>query len=37
LEYAIGVDIGTQSIKALLVSVEGHIVAQHAASYQGVR
>ena len=34
MEYVIGVDIGTQSTKALLVDRHGAIVAQHASSYQ---
>ncbi|TDV13932.1 FGGY-family carbohydrate kinase [Paraburkholderia caballeronis] len=34
MEYVIGVDIGTQSTKALLVDRNGAIVAQHASSYQ---
>jgi xylulokinase len=34
MDYVIGVDIGTQSTKALLVDSGGHIVAQHAAHYQ---
>ena len=34
MDYVIGVDIGTQSTKALLVDAAGGIVAQHAASYQ---
>ncbi len=34
LDYVIGVDIGTQSTKALLVDRCGGIVAQHAKSYQ---
>ena len=34
MEYVIGVDIGTQSTKALLVDRHGTIVAQHASSYQ---
>jgi len=34
MEYVIGVDIGTQSTKALLVDRQGAIVAQHASSYQ---
>lgn len=32
--YVIGVDIGTQSTKAVLVGTDGRIVAQHAQSYQ---
>jgi xylulokinase len=32
--YVIGVDIGTQSTKALLCDVHGRIVAQHAKSYR---
>jgi sugar (pentulose or hexulose) kinase len=31
--YVIGVDIGTQSTKALLVDLEGKIVAQHSSAY----
>jgi xylulokinase len=34
MEYVIGVDIGTQSTKALLVDSQGAIIAQHAAGYQ---
>jgi len=34
MNYVIGVDIGTQSTKALLVDQHGTIVAQHASSYQ---
>ncbi|WP_206951795.1 FGGY-family carbohydrate kinase [Trinickia acidisoli] len=34
MEYVIGVDIGTQSTKALLVDRNGAIVAGHSASYQ---
>ncbi|MGS0740231.1 FGGY-family carbohydrate kinase [Glaciimonas sp. GG7] len=34
MDYVIGVDIGTQSTKALLVDTSGVIVAQHASSYQ---
>lgn len=34
MDYVIGVDIGTQSTKALLVTSGGAIVAQHAHSYQ---
>ncbi|MDR6420040.1 xylulokinase [Paraburkholderia phenoliruptrix] len=34
MEYVIGVDIGTQSTKALLVDRHGAIVAQQASSYQ---
>ncbi len=34
MEYVIGVDIGTQSTKALLVDARGRIVAQHAKGYQ---
>jgi xylulokinase len=34
MNYVIGVDIGTQSTKALLVDQHGAIVAQHASSYQ---
>ncbi|RKT24906.1 xylulokinase [Paraburkholderia sp. RAU2J] len=33
MNYVIGVDIGTQSTKALLVDQHGAIVAQHASSY----
>ena len=32
--HVIGVDIGTQSTKAVLVSSEARIVAQHSESYQ---
>ncbi|MGK5078050.1 FGGY-family carbohydrate kinase [Janthinobacterium sp. HLX7-2] len=34
MDYVIGVDIGTQSTKALLVDCKGAIVAQHAHGYQ---
>jgi len=34
MNYVIGVDIGTQSTKALLISTEGTIVAQASAAYQ---
>jgi xylulokinase len=34
MNYVIGVDIGTQSTKALLVDQHGAIVAQHASSYR---
>jgi ribulokinase len=34
MDYLIGIDIGTQSTKALLVTREGTIVAQHAQRYQ---
>ncbi|HEY3598095.1 MAG TPA: FGGY family carbohydrate kinase, partial [Paraburkholderia sp.] len=34
MNYVIGVDIGTQSTKALVVDQHGAIVAQHASSYQ---
>ena len=34
MDYVIGVDIGTQSTKALLVTSGGAIVAQHAHGYQ---
>ena len=34
MKYVIGVDIGTQSSKALLVDTSGKIVAQHSRSYQ---
>lgn len=34
MEHVIGVDIGTQSTKALLVSKDGRIVAQASHSYQ---
>lgn len=33
-DYIIGVDIGTQSTKALLVDSSGKIIAQHAQGYQ---
>lgn len=33
MDYVIGVDIGTQSTKALLCNVLGNIVAQHAIAY----
>ena len=32
--YVIGVDIGTQSTKALLCDAAGRIVAQHAKGYR---
>lgn len=34
MKYVIGVDIGTQSSKALLVDAGGRIIAQHSCSYQ---
>lgn len=34
MKYVIGVDIGTQSTKALLMSTEGTILAQASAAYQ---
>ena len=34
MDYVIGVDIGTQSTKALLVDAEGRIVAQHSHGYK---
>jgi ribulokinase len=34
MDYVIGVDIGTQSTKALLCDAHGRIVAQHASAYQ---
>lgn len=34
MKYVIGVDIGTQSSKALLVDANGQIVAQHSRGYQ---
>lgn len=34
MEYVIGVDIGTQSTKALLVDGQGRIVAQHSQGYR---
>ncbi len=34
MEYVIGVDIGTQSTKALLVDAQGGIVAQHSHGYK---
>ena len=34
MDHVIGVDIGTQSTKALLCAADGRIVAQHARSYQ---
>ena len=34
MEYVIGVDIGTQSTKALLVDRHGTIVARRSAGYQ---
>lgn len=34
MDHVIGVDIGTQSTKALLVDADGHIVAQHSQGYQ---
>ena len=33
-EYVVGVDIGTQSTKALLCDARGRIVAQHNKGYQ---
>jgi ribulokinase len=33
MDYVIGIDIGTQSTKALLCDARGNIVAQHASSY----
>lgn len=33
MHYVIGADIGTQSTKALLIGVDGRLVAQHATSY----
>jgi ribulokinase len=33
MDYVIGVDIGTQSTKALLVDTNGAIVAQHSSAY----
>lgn len=34
MEYVIGVDIGTQSTKALLVDAQGKILAQHSHGYK---
>ncbi|MBS0448327.1 MAG: FGGY-family carbohydrate kinase [Proteobacteria bacterium] len=34
MKHVIGVDIGTQSTKAVLVQADGRIVGQHAQSYQ---
>jgi xylulokinase len=34
MDYVIGVDIGTQSTKALLCDARGRIVAQHASGYR---
>jgi sugar (pentulose or hexulose) kinase len=34
MDYVIGVDIGTQSTKAMLVDTQGTIVARHAQAYQ---
>jgi ribulokinase len=34
MDYFIGIDIGTQSTKAVLVTSNGAIVAQHASSYR---
>ncbi|HVW48949.1 MAG TPA: FGGY-family carbohydrate kinase [Trinickia sp.] len=34
MEYVVGVDIGTQSTKALLVDRDGAILARHSAGYQ---
>ena len=34
MDYVIGVDIGTQSTKALLCDTRGRIVAQHAVAYR---
>jgi xylulokinase len=33
MNYVIGIDIGTQSTKALLADTTGAIVAQHASAY----
>jgi len=34
MDYFIGIDIGTQSTKAVLAAADGAIVAQHASSYR---
>ena len=34
MDYFIGIDIGTQSTKAVLVDARGAIVAQHAHGYR---
>ncbi|MDN5509566.1 MAG: hypothetical protein L0G50_09695, partial [Pseudomonas sp.] len=34
MDYVIGVDIGTQSTKALLVDAQGTIIAQHSQGYR---
>ena len=34
MQYVIGVDIGTQSTKALLVDGDGTIIAKHSVGYQ---
>ena len=34
MDYVIGVDIGTQSTKALLVGADGKIVASESQAYQ---
>lgn len=34
MDYVIGVDIGTQSTKALLCDAQGRILAQHSTAYQ---
>lgn len=34
MNYVVGVDIGTQSTKALLISTQGAIVAQASVGYQ---
>ena len=34
MDYVIGVDIGTQSTKALLVDAQGTIIAQHSHGYR---
>ena len=34
MSYVVGVDIGTQSTKALLCDEQGRIVAQHVKSYR---
>lgn len=34
MDYVIGIDIGTQSTKALLVDRQGGVIAQHASSYR---
>lgn len=33
-DYVVGVDVGTTGAKAVLTSADGHIVAEHASSYE---